>query len=320
AEFHHCYGALLVEVDSDGNWFARQINADSEGTIHDVDVRVKKGVLTTGNRVKGINWGDIHRKKIAPIVDRLAWGKGGMFQVLDPEYQFMNDLLNFGRRNHHDLKNPHKMFELYVRGQEDVAEEVRETAEWLSDKSGLSSNCQTVVVHSNHDAALELWLRDTNPDKDPLNAEFYYAAKVALYDAIREGDDNFDMLEWACQQAMGLKGYLDFGLTQVKFLREDESFIICPDANGGIECGMHGHLGPHGSRGSAGAFAKMGRKSNIGHTHRAGIVDGVYTAGTSSLINLPYNAGPSARSHSHILTYKNGKRVIITMWNRKWRA
>jgi len=27
AEFHHCYGGLLVEVDGDGNWFVRQLNA-----------------------------------------------------------------------------------------------------------------------------------------------------------------------------------------------------------------------------------------------------------------------------------------------------
>ncbi|KKK55344.1 hypothetical protein LCGC14_3075480, partial [marine sediment metagenome] len=34
ADFHHVYGGLLVEVDGDGNWFARQLNADGEGTIY----------------------------------------------------------------------------------------------------------------------------------------------------------------------------------------------------------------------------------------------------------------------------------------------
>ena len=83
---------------------------------------------------------------------------------------------------------------------------------------------------------------------------------------------------------------------------------------------MHGYLGPNGTPGGAAAFAKMGRKANVGHTHKAGIHDGVYTAGTSSYVNLSYNRGPSSRSQSHILTYKNGKRAMVTMWNGKWRA
>ena len=322
AEFHHCYGALLVEVDSDGTWFCRQINADSEGTVHDVDVRVEKGVLATGNHVEAINWGDIHAIQTSPQVDRLAWGEGGIFEVLGPKYQFMHDLLDFRARNHHELKDPHKMFERHVQGQDDVAREVRLTAEWLAEKAALSRECQTVVVHSNHDAALERWLRETDFRQDPLNAEFYLKAQLAKYCAIRDGDTNFDMLEWACQNALGLEGAEDYRLESetIKFLRKDESFIICPDANGGVECGMHGHLGPHGSRGSAGAFARMGRKSNVGHTHRAGIVDGVYTAGTSSELDLGYNVGPGAWSWTHVVTYPNGKRALYTMYGGKWRA
>ena len=29
AEWHHAYSALVVEVDDDGDWFVRQINAES---------------------------------------------------------------------------------------------------------------------------------------------------------------------------------------------------------------------------------------------------------------------------------------------------
>ncbi len=31
AEFHHAYGALIVEVESDGSWWVRQLNADGRG-------------------------------------------------------------------------------------------------------------------------------------------------------------------------------------------------------------------------------------------------------------------------------------------------
>jgi hypothetical protein len=30
-------GALLVEVNEDGNWWATQLNADSDGTIRDLE-------------------------------------------------------------------------------------------------------------------------------------------------------------------------------------------------------------------------------------------------------------------------------------------
>lgn len=320
AEFHHCYGALLVEVDSDGTWFCRQINASSLGTIFDMDIQVENGRLTTGHEVEAINWGDIHVLQSSPEVDKLAWGEGGMFKVLRPRYQFIHDLLDFRARNHHELRNHHKMFERHVAGQDDVAKEIRLTAEWLAATASYAPECQTVVVHSNHDAALERWLRETDFRQDPLNAEFYLEAQLAKYRAIREGDDTFDMLEWAitrCDHQIWA-GHAVANLT--KFLRLDESFIICADAGGGIECGMHGHLGPHGQRGSAGAFARMGRKSNVGHTHRAGIVDGVYVAGTSSELDLGYNVGPGAWSWTHIVTYANGKRALYTMYGNKWRA
>ena len=318
AEFHHCYGALLAEVDSAGTWFCRQINADSDGAIHDVDVRVKNGVLTTGNYVEAINWGDIHAIQTSSEVDQLAWGERSMFEVLRPCHQFMHDLLDFRARNHHELRDPHKMFRRHVEGQDDVAKEIMLTAKWLAEKARLSKDCQTVVVHSNHDAALGRWLRETDFRRDPLNAEFYLRAHLAKYEAIRQGNDNFDMLEWAILlDPFFLAGS---SLLNVKFLREDESFIICPDANGGVECGMHGHLGPHGQRGSAGAFARMGRKSNVGHVHRASILDGVYTAGTSSELDLGYNVGPGAWSWTHVVTYPNGKRALYTMYAGKWRA
>ena len=83
---------------------------------------------------------------------------------------------------------------------------------------------------------------------------------------------------------------------------------------------MHGHLGANGARGGANGFAKMGRKANVGHSHSAGIHDGIYTAGTSSDLDLRYNSGPSSWSHSHIVTYPNGKRAIITIWKGRWRA
>ena len=110
------------------------------------------------------------------------------------------------------------------------------------------------------------------------------------------------------------------GLDEIRFLREDESFVICPDAGGGIEAGMHGHLGPNGSRGSPLPLSRIGRKANTAHTHSSGIYDGLYVGGTKSRLDVGWNAGPTSWSHSDVVTYETGKRAIITTRNGKWRA
>lgn len=315
ADFHHCYGALLVEVDHEGSWWVRQLNADSDGTIYNLDMRIERGMISTGHRVKAINWGDIHAGETDPVVEEVQWGKGGVIDTLDPEYQFAHDILNFHSRNHHEAKDPHKRFERYVRGQDNVEAEVAGVRALLNKMH--RPQCQTVVVDSNHDKAMERWLREADARNDPTNAVFYYEAQLAKYNAIKDGNHDFHLLEWACLRGAEAKDAVQVA----RFLREDESFILCHDASGGIECGMHGHLGPNGTAGNAAAFAKMGRKANVGHTHRTGIHDGVWTAGTSSKFDMGYNRGPSSWSHSFIVTYENGKRCICTIWKGKaWAA
>lgn len=307
AEFHHAYGALLVEVDSRGRWFVRQLNALRDGSFQDLDLVVSDGKVTKGHRVEAINWGDIHEEQLDEQVRELAWGKGGMLDTLKPKYQFMHDSLSFHRRNHHDRGDPHLRFLKFVRGQESVREELRSLARFLKVESARDW-CKTLIVNSNHDNALERWLREADYRADPPNAILFLELQLQKYRALAADDGGFLLLEWALRQE-GLD-------TEVQFLREDESFLLC----GEIECGMHGHLGPDGTKGTPFGLARMGRKANTGHTHKAGIIDGQYTSGTSSQLDLGYNKGPGSWSHSHIVTYPNGKRAIVTMWNGAWRA
>jgi hypothetical protein len=159
---------------------------------------------------------------------------------------------------------------------------------------------------------MERWVVDTDYRRDPVNAIYYLEAALACHEAVRDGLDDFHLLEWAIRKSgHGQK---------VQFLREDESLVVCRDEAGGIECGMHGHLGPNGMRGNIIAFGRMGRRANVGHAHSAAIYRGVFQAGTSSLLDLGYNKGPSSWSHSHIITYPEATRSIVTMWNGRWRA
>lgn len=313
AEFHHGYGGLLVEVNDKGQWWVRQLNADSDGTIYDLMLLADGGIVEEHDAVEAITWGDIHVGTIAPKTQTALWGKNGMLDQLMPAYQFMHDVLDFRSRNHHDMKNPHKMFEKFVTGQDDVVEEINAVVKFIT-RDSYRDWCETVIVDSNHDNALTRWLREADYRQDPKNALFFLRAQTQVYSSIRAGEKKFHLVEWAVR---GLNDPLAGNLT---FLQPDESFVICKDAHGGVECGMHGDHGPNGSRGALPVFARMGRKSNTGHSHSAGIYDGAYRAGVTGSLDQGYNVGPSSWSHSHIVTYPNGKRAIVTMKENAWRA
>lgn len=312
AEFHHCYGALLVEVDSDGDWFCRQINADSTGTIYDLDVRVKNGEVTTDNRLEAITWGDVHVAQIDTSIEKLAWDKGGILDTLRPKEQHFHDVLDFRGRSHHELKNPYAMFKHHISGDENVRDEVFNVGSFFI--NSYRPWCKGVVMDSNHHTHLGRWLQEQNGLKDPVNAEYWIAMQARVYALLRKGAPiNY------LKEALKLASLADIDRLAL-FMNEDDSYIICPDASGGIECNIHGHNGVSGSRGTPNQFAKMGRKANTAHTHKAGILDGVYTNGTCAILNPDYVRGPGAWSHTLTATYRNGKRALITMYNGKWRA
>jgi len=311
AEHHHTYGGLIVEVDNNGRWWVRQLNADKTGVIHDLDIFVQDGTVHESEGIEAITWGDVHATHLDPAMLQACWGDGGMMDELKPRYQFVHDLLDFRARNHHEIRDPHKRFTLWATGKESVDAELQEAAQFLhiADRPW----CSTVVVDSNHDNALTRWLKEADWRADPVNAEFFLEAQLALLKSIRAGRGKpHHVLNWAMRRAGCPPGTV--------FLDQDESYIICRDRAGGIECGMHGHLGPNGARGNPNNLSRMGRRANIGHSHSAAIIDGLYVAGCTAKLDLGYNVGPSSWSHSHIVTYRNGKRAIVTMWEGKWRA
>lgn len=311
AEFHHSYGALLVEVNDKGQWFARQLNADTDGVIHDLNVKAMPTGEVVESEVEAVVWGDIHVACLDKTVKKIAWqDQDCMLDTLKPRYQFMHDILDFESRSHHNRRNPHEMYRIHVQGKGSVLQEVKEVGQFLVDSA--RPFCQTYVVNSNHDNHLNQWLREVNWYDDMLNAEFYIEAQREMLRQIREQDYK-NMLEWSISEA----AHLD---VPAIFLRQDQSMVICEDNSGGIEMGMHGDMGPNGSRGSFRSLSKMGRRACIGHSHSAGIYEGIYVSGVSGELDMGYNAGPGSWSHSHTVVYPNGKRTIVTMKHGKWRA
>lgn len=310
AEFHHAYAALIVEVEHDGSWWVRQLNADSSGRFFDVPdgvkgvVCVEAGEVYSGRHLAALNWGDIHASEIEDWVAEMNWGKGGILDTLKPEFQFMHDLLSFRSQSHHERNRFGTAYRKFVEGIDKVADEIKETAALL--KRSERGWCKTIVVNSNHDRHGDRWLDEVDYRDDKANARFFLEAQLARVTALDDRRD-WEFLPWAMKWA-GIG-------SEVQFLARDESFRVCGD----IECGWHGDDGPNGARGTTRSLVNVGRRVNKGHDHAAAILDGVYSAGACSS-GYAYQTGPNAQSISHILTYPNGKRAIITARGGKWRA
>lgn len=332
AEFHHCYGALLVEVDPDGNWWCRQINADSEGVVYDLDIRVKGDEVVTnrpalakkrniplvdGTFLEGVKWGDIHVEQMDPLVREAIWGDGGILDFTRPKHQFMDDIFDMFARNHHEMDDPHTMLQRYLTGQDIVRDEALRVAVFAEEAH--RPWVKTIFVNSNHDRAIMRWLKDKRAQFDPPNRTFWHAmnTRVDNHMIAHEGAMPIILRE-ALLEVMG-REHEPKGWT---FLRQGDTFIICRERGGGIDNGQHGDDGPNGARGTTASFSKLGRKMNKGHDHRAAIHDSVYSTGCClDLKNPPsYQRGPSSGSNSHIFTYLNGKRQIVTQWGPERKA
>ena len=315
AEHHHRYAFLLVEVDSDGNWWVRQVAARKNGkTIQDLNVLVENGAVTsTEATVDAITWGDLHATNSQPEIVAASMT---MLDALHPKYQFIHDVMEGISVNRHYIKHaplPHQYFHRWLRGLHRVDEELKQTRAIL--EQYLRPWCQTVAPDANHDAKwLESWLSKFDYRYDPANAELFLRMQNFMYAEIRKditAPKNVNLMKYAFEKEAKLKA------GAVKFLLPDESFTV-----GEVELGCHGHLGPNGTFGSPANLAKIGKKATTAHTHSAGIYHGLYVAGTSSKLtkDWDYTMGPSSWSWSHVLQYANGQRAVVTMKNGKWRA
>ena len=303
AQHAHCYGAVIVEVDKNGLFFVRQIQTDDTGIFQDLDTIYKPNGTTERGYISAVNWGDIHAEKsdYAVLESCIV-----MLKELKPDTQLFHDTFDMTARNHHNRKSGHFLAKMHFDESASVKKDIQEAARVLDMFNVVKS--KMVLVESNHDLALESWLNANDYDfkLDPLNSIVYLELQTAIYKALERGE-NINILEYALINLGDLEK-----LEYYDFLTTDDSYII-----NGIECGMHGHIGANGSRGSPNQFTKLNMPLNTGHTHSCSIKGNVYTAGVTGSLDMGYNQGASSWSHSHIVTYPNGYRTIITMRENK---
>lgn len=313
AEYHHIYGAIYVEIDADGKWFARQLNADEDGTVFDLDhvwmPCMDAPVSETGGR-SIITLGDIHLEKLDP---QAFAGALELIRAVTPSDVFLHDLVDFTARNHHNIEDAHFLVERFAKKLDRIEDMFIKCATFLKSLTMAFPDTKFHIVRSNHDEAFLRWIKAPMKNIDPANLRFWHECNAMILKHV-EWNQTVDEFAWAIFKAAEYKG-IKLLMERIHFVQVDESCCI-----NGVEYGMHGHYGPNGARGNPKAFRQIGRRVNHGHTHSANIIDGVYTAGVLGSLDMGYNKGPSSWSHSSIITYPNAKRAIVSQRGIKWRA
>lgn len=325
--FHQVLGATIVEFDEDGDVFCRQIIADEDGSFFDLDIFVSGEDFAFHEGVAGIVFGDLHIAKADPVNCLASFGvhphepheprtPGSMLETLNPAEIFVHDIHDNETRNHHHVHDSAHSFEMAYRGRDSVEDEVFRAADFLY---ALTSNYDTrvIVVDSNHDIALERYVREGRYRNDGINIPYglklesaYMQYRKASADALEAGVScpTFSLLEWAVRDA------LNPIILPVAWVHDGQSYLLNE-----VEHGNHGFRGANGARGTVAGFAALGRPMSIADKHSPEILDMVYVAGTQQL-HMGYNRGPSGWAVTNIVQYPNGKRSLVTLQNGKWRG
>lgn len=304
AQHHHVHSAIVVELRGK-RFFMREITWDGECFI-DLGEGWSEDGAVPACQTLAVATGDEHVWFGDPKVRRATYGPGGIVETLRPDYIVRHDVIDSYSISHHHLKNSITMVVKTLAGMNDLRAELDDACEHLNDTT--PSGVTNIIVSSNHHEHITQWLRAGERGVDATNAELYHWLKWQILKAAR-------MTERGVVHPDPFALYAADKLTcDTRFLGPDDSFRLA-----GVELGMHGHLGPNGSRGSLRSLSVIGSRFIIGHTHSPGIYEGGYCVGTSSRLRLEYNAGPSSWLQSHCALYENGKRQLIHLIDGEWR-
>ena len=291
-EFHHTYGFVVVELDGD-DFHIRQVTADNDGSFYDLQFCVDNGEVSMHSGAEAIVFGDIHLGETNQDAFNTSLEMAYNLNCVDNI--ILHDVFNGHSISHHELNQPFQLLNRENDGSDSLIKELSELVDFFNEYD----NCDFTVVRSNHDEFLDRWLSSNDWRKN--------GNKKAYLD-----------LAYHLSETKNTKGvipmYLEMNdIKNVYCLGIDESYRVAD-----IECGVHGHIGANGSRGSAMQFKDMNTKSITGHTHSPIRIDGHSSVGTLTHLRVGYNKGMSGWMNTNIVIYPNGKSQHVHIINNKY--
>jgi len=286
AENDHIMGGVIVELDDNDAFHFRQIQADAMGNFVDLGVVYSK-LGTKPMAPSAFILGDWHSSETDDIA---ATAFLNLSKKLKVGTLVMHDVFSGLSVNHHSVHRKIEQARLASEGKLDLKAELQGLADDLHKIQAYAKN--VVVVKSNHEEFLERYLQEARYVDDPHNHRLALELAAAYF-------DGNNPVQYYVEKLSGVK-------TKARWLKRDEDYSIA-----GIHLSNHGDLGANGARGSATSLEAAHTNVVYGHSHTPEILRGAWCVGTTSLLTLSYNRGPSSWFHTSCLVYPNGMRQLI---------
>lgn len=296
-EFHHTYGAVIIEVKDNDSVFFRQITAKDNGDFNDLYYNVSNGQISRNTSIEAIIYGDLHSGQHDQTV--LDVTKEQILNQLEPNHIILHDVFSGISINPYET-DPFIQYGKQMNGDDDLQKEIIIMMDVLKQ---FKDHKNVVIVRSNHDDFLDRWLKNEDWKKQPSlkNSRLY----MQLSDLLLEQYENDPYNVKGIIPQLINTVYPDFITLGLK-----DSYVVK-----GFELAMHGHLGTNGSKGSPEGFRKLNSKMISGHTHSAFRKDGLIVCGTSTSLRLNYTNGPSSWTQGHTIIDNYGKAQSIIFFN-----
>lgn len=307
-EFHHTLAAVVIETDGDKFWWRHLHWGD--GTITDLGMDYDANGAYEAPPAEALIPGDVH----------VGWGSedSPVFSQLHRETSYraivLHDILDFFSASHHHDNQPALKYMKALYGRDDVDQELMDVVAFM--EHNIPVDVHRHVIRSNHHDHLDRWLNSKKVPENPKNLELWYRLNARRLGLIRErAEAGLPVNDWRPPGALEL--------VLAEYWDENTPWSIQDDREpleiAGIDCSQHGDRGPNGSRGSRAGFAKVQRKTIIGHSHSPGIHDGCYQVGLSCRTDLPYNTGYSSWLNCSAIIYANGTRTLLPVIDGHYR-
>lgn len=281
-------GALIVEVESDKKFYIRNVEWMK-------DCFVDLGKAYYKDKIKDIGCeamvlGDIHSQEI----DNLSL-ENALQQVnyLGAKKIFLHDLVSFNSISHHNEGK--YLTKTFIPHEANTLRKELDIAKKMLKHIHKTVRSSIIVVQSNHDDFLYRYCDEGFFLKDAHNAVLGAECFIKY-----------------TKKRNPIQDYIK--INSIKFLKQDESYKVC-----NIECGIHGHHGANGAKGSPNGFRKSYDKIILGHSHQPKIVNGIYYVGTLSKLTLSYNKGSSSWLPANCAIYENGSRQLLIWIEDNWK-
>ena len=294
AEEDHKLGAVVVEIVDNEIFHFRHVEAGPKFEVIDLGTMAINGKIT---KVKpsALVLGDWHSGKTNPLVakqTKLLSTKLGV-----PKW-IIHDVFDGDSINHHDNGKHITRAKKANHTGLSIAKEIKHLSKDLNWMSNFLD--EIVIVRSNHDEFLDLYLNTGRYVDDPHNHE---TALILALIVIR----GYNPLEYGVLKENPT-------LSNVRWLKRDESYKIA-----GIECGHHGDAGANGAKPSINSIENAYKKAVTGHSHTPQIMRDIYVVGTSTDTTPDYGkGGPNSWMNTHCIIYPNGTRQLVNLIEGKF--